>query len=287
MNMLKDQYGELVDLAELYLLQEYTRKDRISCSLDDFNFFKKFINIKKTTPSASSQHSPNPKQPTSPASPPPPTPKSTESIASKNEPKTSLPNTQHPSLSSPPDPSPATKNKLNTPTPQVMPNKTPLTLDPLAAPKVPDFSEMKQLVKTLAPGLKIYEETQIPLISPTVKILVLFLPSTSSSKELLENMAKAISTHIAPTQLIDANSFETANAWSRLLQIPTLKLIIIPEMHCQQLPGLYALMKKENSQNFFQAIPGLLIPSPEALSQDPQLKQALWNTIKSFHKLGL
>jgi hypothetical protein len=277
----KEQFNELIQLTELYLLQEYKMDDRIKAAPENFSYFKQQAALRKKDPSRHERIAPASRQA--------PSSSSAQAAAAPPLPKTNpefpKPPVKEMQRDIKPEPSPSKKIDLKPIEPAITLEKDPLKLEPMLPAKLRDFSELRHIIKEQVLHLKISEEIRTPKIIPAIDVIVLFLACTPAGETLLNNITKAINLQLAPAKLLEASSMELNREWEQFLNPSSLKLIVIPQSDLSQLPSLSKLCKN-NSKGLLliNGIPALLIPDPEQLNNDPLLKQNVWNSLKKIFK---
>lgn len=272
MTNFKEQFNELTQLTQLYLLQEYTMNDRIKVASENFSYFKKQAALAKKA---------HPKESTIPSlkvnSPPP-----AQAIIDSPRPKTA----PEPLMSLQEiKPEPLPMQKAAAKPAEASSHVDTLKVEPLQPSKPSDFSELRNIIKEQAPHLKIFDEIRMPKMITPKEVVILFLTRSPAENELLNNMAKAIQLKLAPTRLIEASSMELNKEWDRFLNSSPFKLIIIPQSDLNKLPELSKFSKRNEQQTWFlNEVPTLLIPDPELLNHNPSLKQQVWKSLQNYLK---
>lgn len=282
MSHLKEQYAELIGMAKLHLLQEYSPQQLVSATSEGHAFFQKYL----IAPPVQTKSTPVAKTAPSPKAAPP-----TQTIS------TPVPQQQKKELASPPSPPSApavaptpASHKPETPSAS---NKTSLfSLNPLGAPPSADFKEIQHLIGNHLTGYT--TTTSIPSDQAARQInmawkqgkrtpSVILLSFNEGEKErlFLYNVAQAISLSIAPAEVISAQRIEQNNKWDAMIKSEGLRLVIASDYAIHTMPGLMKHFKEQQKQgkHFLGSIPFLLLSDLSLYMKEPKLKPLLWRAI--------
>lgn len=111
-----------------------------------------------------------------------------------------------------------------------------------------------------------------------------FVIGFADSSEFLQNVVKAIDTHLAPAAWINGPQFEKEKNWELALAAPSLKLIIAPPFSTWKTTTL-ARFYKENPTTkalLLHTTPLLLMHPVADYLKNPDLKRQLWKTLSSL-----
>lgn len=286
MNAHHEEYRQLLELMELYLLQEYKPRDEISLSSENWNFFKPIQGI----PSRQEQPSPHTKPfrheqapipqrlappsqlsqnfpPPSPSIQPPPLSLEKTALQSNGTPPSSIPSSE-----------PAKKNAL-------------FQLDPLSHPQVEPLEDIKTLFREKFPAHPLAE---VPPSDEAAKVLLQKKKKKETDHEILllsfneppqqtlflQNLARALEIRCGSTHIVSAFNSEKENLWTALLNGKTLKLIIACDYALYELKQLMSYYKESpGAFRYLNNIPLLLISDLSLYLKEPKLKPSLWKAI--------
>jgi hypothetical protein len=289
---LKEQYAELLALAQQYLLQEHSRGDSLIADPQTYVFLKQTANKPKTT----SQTAQTPNIPFK-------NPVAAPKIASQQVIKESLPPKTSPKFA--PHASIQKNEEVPLPSEKISKEKTPnlstvgisksFALEPLPAAPIEDFNDLRKLILERFPAQMILD--QIPSdeearqtfsfskhIQPETEVIILFNEESPSQNAFLANLNKAIHKLLAPSILLFAGPLEIQSAWEEILNKKELKLIIASEALVQSLQKLKQHYTKNGSQHFLGNIPSMVLADYTRYFKEPQLKQELWNQLSLLLK---
>jgi hypothetical protein len=290
MSSAKEGYLELIALTQLYLLQEYSRKEWITSNAEDFAYFRQQAKSKQSLPQLQKQIIQN---------------------AIESAPKTQLPTPAklslpakeiiEPNKSTPLNldkqkSSPALKSAEET-TPQIPIVQTNFDLSPMKLIDEMDLNDIRRFFSEKFPNQIILEK--IPDDSEAKKIqnawkqqktnphaVILLFNEGVTSQAFLSNVCNAIQLHLAPAQMILANKIEQQNGWEALLQTSEIRLVIANMHSLQAMPHLskhYRELPKDEKR--LGKIPLLLLPDISSYFSEPKLKASLWRSLCNILKV--
>ncbi len=288
----QQQYAELLALTQLHLLQEFSPKNFLQADAQNFVFFKKQAQMQ-----TQAQAQPLKPQSSSQIISPPPLPLKTPATpkAAPPPPVNTLP---------PPTPAPIAKLEDHTPKPSKMPpipisapstpkESTFLTLEPLGKASEMDLSEIRKILEERFPSLTIIDETPSDAEAKQVnsrgvldkaaapEVVILYSNEPPLQQTFLANVAKAIQICLnSPAVIVSARKLENEGGWNTLLEMKTLKLIMISKDLFNSLPDL-TKRYRETTQSLDE-IPVYFLSDPPLYLKDPKLKQALWEGLKQL-----
>lgn len=300
-NDLKIQYRELIALTELYLLENYSTKDRVFTDPKTFNFFKNESDQRKTRTQQTSQQAPTLRGGAVQASSIP------VNSSPVRPPTTDLPPAAKSTL--PPLPTQPSSgvhemskklplsDALNGTVVDKQQGKTDkkkselFELDPILEVAATDLSEMRKIVTEKLPmqpilddvpsdqeAKKINSAWQTEVFIPAV--VILSCNEVSKQKAFLNNIVCAIQHNLAPAALFSAQKFEL-DGWNTLLQAKELRLIIASDYAIHALPGLMKHYREVQKQGKFylDKVPLCLLSDVSLYFKEPHLKLPLWKAI--------
>ncbi len=114
-------------------------------------------------------------------------------------------------------------------------------------------------------------------------VAILSFHEQSQSLAFLKNIAKAIHLLLAPTCVLSGNNLEKNQQWDEVLTTPDLRLIIASDYELYLRPGLmeHYTQDKQSGKHFLKRIPLLLLSDLTLYLKKPELKQLLWNAIRT------
>jgi hypothetical protein len=175
---------------------------------------------------------------------------------------------------------------------------SPQKKQPLPAKKAPTLeidAEMKQMVTKILPDVALagaipddavakklahlYKEQHL-----TAKVLVLSFGETGPALQFLQNVTKAIDTHLAPAKLIEMRKIERENSWEITLSSSTLQLILAPPFTEWKSISLARFYRENPSSktHFLHDTPLLLTQPIAAYLKNPDLKRELWKNLSTL-----
>ncbi len=288
MSSLQQDLLELTALTQLYLLQEFSRKDWLGVDLDTYTYFKQKA-----------------KQNKEPIKPAPIIPQQTfnapgiKSVETKpntvNKPSkaaASIPE-NIPALPKSKEPAIALEEPLK---PSIKQQQ--LELHPLPQASAINLSDIRNIVATHFPNLTILDA---PLDDSEAKklnqawrkpktcaqVVILSFDDDAKQHIFLTQVAKAISDRFAAAEVITVNHKEQSGALEKLIQANELRLILASPHCLQSIPELrnhYRQKASQDKHDFLGNIPFILLSDIKAYLSDTQLKATLWRTLCDFLK---
>lgn len=186
------------------------------------------------------------------------------------------------------------ENKALTPPPHQQEKKS-LVLEPLSTPPLfsVDMSYMQffkehfpqcPLSSTIPSDEKAHKMRHAwKLKHQVLPVLILSFQENNQSLDFLKNVAKAISVFLAPASLLSASNFEKEAQWDEVLATPDLRLIIASDYELYLQPNLmkHYTQDKQLGKHYLKTIPLLLLSDISLYLKKPELKEVLWNAIRT------
>ncbi len=288
MSSFKDPFNELVQLTELFLLQEYNTNHKVVASFENYSYFKQQAAAKnKKQQNKGGPAHPVPSVSASPLPKPDLPPESygaifiissQESAVRKDA---DVKDRDEGIASAISEERSLTDALCSRPIPDEIVKVAPYGLKPelLPPPSPRDFSELRKIVQEKIPEIKVIDTPAPPKKSAPPAVLVLYLPSSHSPahRDLLHQIVKAISLQLSPARLVEIPSIESPKGWEEFFLASPMLLLLISQTDLNALPHLQSYLKSRQKN-----IPILLMPSAEDMLRDPAQKRTLWNSLKSF-----
>lgn len=285
MNTLKEDYAELVALTQLFLLREFSIKDKQVTDPQTYAFFKHILpkeaiqrpsvqtppvktnDVKSTAslppPKSPPSPQPSPPQPSLPPVEPPPEPIKVESLPEK-----------------------AIAISTGSKKGYV------INLEPLSPPVPLDCKDIKQIFKEQLIHYPISEEIPSDQIAKKIKnswqieqnippIIILSFNEQEKSRAFLQAIADAISQHLAPARVLSGPQIEKEKKWDIVLKTKGLRLVIASDYGLYLLPELMKCYKEtpKQAKHYLYQTPLLLLSDLTLYLKQPQLKPLLWKAI--------
>lgn len=288
---IQQQYSELLTLTKAYLLQEFPRDGWISTDLANYSTFKHHAPPLNNT----NQQISSPKN--APVSLPPKTAVQIERITIPSSITVHTEAQQTPLIKPVPrqPAKPVSKEKVikSQPEKQVAQQSSPhISLEPIGPPASVDFSELRKILTDRVPALQIIDTIpnddeaklinntwQNPVVIPTV--VILSYQETPQEQALLQNLAKAIQTKLAPATIISAQKIDKENGWEALLQSKELRLIITSTHGLNAFPSAMKHYREapKLAKSYLGKVSLCLLSDLSIYLKEPKLKPALWQAI--------
>lgn len=294
---IKKCYAELVSLTQLYLLKEHELKELKIVDPLIFAFFQKRMNrssppipLKKnqqpvilshsspTQISSNSKHAPAARLPE-----PEPTPRKLESSVSSS-PSKPIP-TKPVSPEKPPD---IDQKKLD----KAQADSKKFVFDPLDAPPIKNDLEIWKIFPTLFPNCVLSDKIPNDTLAIKIKnawlseqtippVMILSFQDDERQLSFLKNIAQAISLRLAPARVFSAAQLEKEQAWEKILEPSTMRLVIASDYELYLQPALMRIYRESphEGKHFLNEIPLLLLSDPALYLKQPSLKSLLWRAI--------
>jgi hypothetical protein len=114
-------------------------------------------------------------------------------------------------------------------------------------------------------------------------VAILSFHAQTQSLAFLKNIAKAIQLFLAPTCVLSGVELEKNRQWDEVLSTPNLRLIIATDYELYLQPELmkHYRQDKQLSKHFLKSTPLLLLSDLSLYLKKPELKQLLWNAIRT------
>lgn len=279
MNLLKEEYAELIALTQLYLLREYSLNDKQVADPQTYAFFKQIL-PKEVIPRSPVQP-PIVKQAAKPTMTLPP---------SSPSPPPSLPPVEPPPEPTKPEPQPEKPIAAST----NIKKSYLIALEPLLNSNPLDCKEIKQIFKEQLPQHPILEEIPSDQAAKKIKqawqieqnippIIILSFNEQEKSRAFLHAMADAISRHLAPARVLSGPQIEKEKKWDVILKAKDLRLVIASDYGLYLLPELMKCYKEtpKQAKHYLYQTPLLLLSDLTLYLKEPQLKPLLWKAICS------
>lgn len=321
MNLIKEQYTELLVLTQQYLRQEYSLDTRLYADSETYTYFRNFIAQKRPVTALPKQSSitevpvkpvlksqfsgtnstPIPidtsktvslqLQPTVPL-----LPLNIETTASKL--KKDIPNQSIPhqkSLLSPPCEDIQRRNIQ--PTNELKTSKEQLFFALETQPVISELNlgDLHKIIKDKYPNLALFET--IPDDAKAVRIaqawerknevssvLILSFDEAPKQKAFLVNIQRALEFYGFSAQIIPAAKVELEKGWEYFLQSKHLRLVIASGYGIYALPDLLKHHKEaaKQARHFLRETPLLLLSDLSFYLKEPSLKPSLWKALKEL-----
>ncbi len=298
MNSLQEHYFKLVSLTQLFLLREFSLREKLTTNHETYLFLQK--SVKSSHPSQ--ELAPLEKKSLPPLLLASPKTAKKALIPSSSSP---LPPQKPPPQPTPLPPQPAPPEPYPEPT---IPEPHPPTiidrshqksrysalfsLEPLPALTPVDCQEFKHILKeqyphyifidhipsdTLAKKIKNTWQTE----QTTPSVMILSFNDQDKSLVFLQSIAQAITRYFAPARIFSSAKIEQEKRWDLLLANPELRLIIASDYGLYSLPELMKHHKEipQQARHFLNHIPLFLLSDLSLYFKEPQLKPFLWRAI--------
>lgn len=268
---LKERFGELVGLAELYILQEYRTTEKAFSSVETFDYFRKLA-----------QQKANP-APLPEKKPPLPAP-----------PKTILQPVVSPQvLAQAPVPEVQEKAPQTTSQTQPIPYERDLSIDALPPLNRWDLSDVQTHVSKSLPHLRIIDK--IPdaknaekklKTEANPKVFILSSSKNPSHLAFLNNIANALEIHgiSAKVKEVHPQDLKDGSETADILEAPLLVLASEKDILSTNLSKLCRKDETKDGHELMRT-PLLLLSEIERYLVDSSLKASLWNTLNERLKL--
>lgn len=276
MNSAKSRYVELLNLTQLYLLQEHALTDRIYDSFDTFDYFRRTVQQQPV------KSEPAPVKvvqalPPLPPAPPilPPEPILVAPPVKVSPPVETIPKPEEKSL-------PKTYGTI--------------AIESQPPSKPIDFSDLRKIMGEKFPHIPLIDNIpddavakraissgKQPLTLPQVALLA--FDEIPAHREFLTNVAKAIEGIGATAQVHSASTLENDFGWDVVIR-SGVRLVIASSSGLYASPGLQKLHREVQKQgrHYLGDCPLLLMSDIGFYLQEPSLKHSLWATIKEHVK---
>lgn len=294
----KESYQELIALTQSYLLEEFERKAWVTTDDDTLEFFR------KASVEMRQKQQMTPQQVRAPI-PPTPLPKPMPAPLAP----TPAPVHQKPAPIEPPAPKPlpeAIKAPIApTPTPAPVPvvaeeparrgnSRFAFVLE-APTPSTHSVDYIQKIIEEKAPEVVLLnmvpDDAKAKLAAEKWKlgpvlpeVVILSFQEIPEQKVFLRNLADAIKKQIAPTVIYSAIKIEEKDAWEKLFESKSLKLMITTDYGMYTLPKLMKHYREpqEGSAHLLGGVPLLLLSDLALYIKEPSLKVALWRAIKKM-----
>ncbi len=270
----KEQLAELSALVQIFLMQNYERKDWLLADSETYHYFKQQVQTQKVKPlpppaAATPPIAPALKAPPvtvpAPSLPETPPPVPEEPVMKKESPKARAPEAK----------------KADKP-------KEFFVLEPMAAPQPLELSDIRSFMSEKFSGIKILDPMpQVPkhLIARSIPAVAVFsFQETGVDRAFLQQVSQAVQRALAPAEMWEAADIERRQEWDKILSAPELKLIVASAHGMHRFPLLMQHYREVNKGGriFFGKVPALLLTDLSVYRKEPQLKAALWKSLKEM-----
>jgi len=181
------------------------------------------------------------------------------------------------------------------PVPEIIEEKKPFfKLEPLGAPPVLLFDELRNLLKKVAPRLNTLDTLPDDRSAKQIKqawqeknhipsVAVFLFHEKEKERLFLKNLASAIDTLRSSSKPVDALHFEREKNWDFFFSSKQLKLIVLLESSLHSSLDLMRYYKEypTSRKKTLGEIPLFLLPDLSLYFKDPLLKSSLWNALCS------
>jgi len=170
-----------------------------------------------------------------------------------------------------------------------------LNLEPLVKINETDLADIKKLMVEKYPSQVILDDIPSDQAAKThsrhynghlkvEEVVILSFNENTKQVDFLDNLARAISTMIAPCAVISANRIEFELGWQDFLNHQNLKRVIATYYGLSGSEELRNHFKEQNknAKTFLGNIPLMLLSDISIYFQNPHLKANLWYEIKQF-----
>lgn len=301
----KEQYAELVALAQLYFFQEYPTGGFLNAERETYQYFKEYAISQKKISSPQIENSP-----------PSIDPSIHKNQPVKNSIQLGVGISQHRNTYVKTSPEPGEKLRVEeeehikpqlekTPPQELLSQqiepvkknlkKRPDKFIPEAIKNTPelDYAELRQIFMEKFPHIPVLDEIPSgsnnlpPKLSDIVQVIILTYHENDNTRTFIQNLANAITTHLGPVQILDAEQTEKANGWEDLIKKNGLRLIISSYAGMQSFPGLMKHFKEaKNGCHLIGKTPICLLSDINIYLKEPHLKRPLWQSIQSLYHHG-
>lgn len=174
-----------------------------------------------------------------------------------------------------------------------------IELQPLqSTPSAQSFDvNIASILQKIAPSVEIHRELISDNKAQRVKnawrtkkeipaIPILYSKGLSAFRPLLLNIAAAIDTQIAPSRLVDIDTFDQSESWQTLIEYEKVQFVIAPDHLLLESAGLKRHLRENpaTQERFLGEIPLLLLFNLSMYYKAPQLKKSLWKLIRQTHE---
>ena len=285
MNSLRNQYRELLSMAQLYICREYPHQKAKMVDPGVLDYFRR--NYK---PPAPLNHAPQ------------------QTAALMRPPMTSTRSSNLPNVTAPASPPLQTQNQKPLPQPPIKIEQTPVpqkqtinsrqpttelhleTIESLSTAR--DLREFGKFYQKVFPELTVCEAIPSDAIALKLKkgwlleqqippVVILSFHDHEDQLTFLKNVAQAISLRLAPARVLSGSLLEKENQWEKVLNSPGLQLIIASDYGLYLQPALMNFYSEVSQQgkHFLNKIPLLLLSDLSLYLKEPKLKSLLWRAI--------
>lgn len=290
-----EQYVQLASLTQLYLLQEYSLRERIYSEASTYAYFLENTPRPST---ATKAPLPAPAKTMPAAALPPVSPASSSNTPGKLQKATERSPTSERAAASPNTPPPATE-KTSLPAPETIKetkSNMAFALEAPAAYEAVDFKDIRKILSECRPGFKIVdnipESTHVNRIGTDLKeipsalraIIISFDQTDSRHLAFLENLGLAIRTCEVNCKIVNAKAIEVNHGWEPLLKANGLRFIIASSDKIEAFPELKKYYSKttQSPGHVLGSTPLILLPEISLYFKNPSLKRELWKAIQEL-----
>lgn len=116
-----------------------------------------------------------------------------------------------------------------------------------------------------------------------IQVAIIAFSERDQELQFLQNVAKAISTHLAPAQVISGTRFEKEKKWDLLISM-NLKLILAPDLSAWKGTDLatHYRLNTTTQKESLETTPLIIFNPISSYLQNPASKKELWTTICSL-----
>lgn len=294
MTSLQEQFAELAAIAQLHLLQEFDRSERIAVNAESFAFFKQYALQQKPPQNAPAR----PSEPTAaPAALQPPK----TAIITKAPPMPPVVSPEKP-VAATPAPQPkmplaeaVVPKKQEVKQPEKTASKTNFELAPLKEAAEISLGDIRDIIKEKFPKQALIDDVPSDIEAKKIidawkqepaipAIMVLSFDETAEQQDFLEKLSKAINEKIAPSAVVKFDRVIHEQGWAAALQTKELRFIIAPTHGLHASPELMKHYREapKQAKHYLGNIPLFLLPDIGIYLKNPKLKISLWNDLKSM-----
>ncbi|MCB1111037.1 MAG: hypothetical protein H7A37_07650 [Chlamydiales bacterium] len=272
MTSLKQQYKQLLEQTQSFLLQEYACRDSVMTTDSDYAYFKEYF--------LKTRQQPKPAAPLPSMSTPIPATTPKPKVAVKPSPL--------------PSPSLAVKEEKAEPTlPPPSEAKKGVSLEPMPAAAGADLKEIRKIISEKFPHIKLHDnppddseakQRSQRLRAPEVVFLSFHEPQEQAL--FLGKVCRAVDQQLAPAVIYPADKINKQNKWEAMLAMKQLSLIVATDVGIHSMPKLKELYRESSNKmhRYLGGVPLLLLPDLTIYLKQPELKRSLWKALQQLLK---
>lgn len=287
MTSLSDQYLELIALTEFFLLQNFSRDQRLFSSQENYEFFKQLAQVKGPHQTQPLQHrTPVQQKPNAAVAYQPV--QAAETV--KKEPVTPLHEAPKQIMPVKVEEKESEKEIIQAPQKQGQ-LKPSLELDPLVKSLPIDLSDIRNIMMEKFPHQKIIDSPPNDELAKKISnawsqeikippILILSLNESPMHKAFLENLATALTIYFGEAKFFLMDDLECV----KIFNSKDLRFIIANRQTISASSELNKHYREAEGKSFINQIPLFLLSDTQAYLKEPRLKATLWKALSEFLK---